>query len=71
MRTAPMLDALDAFDKAMQIAERHRSTLKQTYGLTDAQIGMMTLARRRKPRSTMGQFAAATLAAKQRLEHGT
>jgi len=63
-----MIDALDAFDKAMQIAERHRSTLKQTYGLTDAQIGMMTLARRRKPRSAIGQFAAATLAAQQRMQ---
>lgn len=58
--------ALDNFDQAMRVAERHRGMLKKVYGLTDQQIGQMTLARRRKPRGAIGQFAAVTLAAKQR-----
>jgi hypothetical protein len=67
-----MTDELDAFDRAMRVAETHRRCLRDRYGLSDAQIGQLTLARRRTPRSVMGQYAAAVVTAKRRLEerHG-
>jgi hypothetical protein len=61
-----MIKALDEFGRAMAVAETHRAFLRKNCGLTDRQIGQMVLARR-KPR-TMSDFAAATLAAKLKLE---
>lgn len=55
----------DAFAEGMAIAERARAVLKARYGFTDQQIGLITLKRQR--RTPMQQLAAATLAAKQRL----
>ena len=49
-----MTDELDAFDRAMRVAEIHRRSLRVKFGLSDAQIGQLTLARRRTPRSAMG-----------------
>lgn len=63
-----MLDTLDAFGAAMREAEKHRKVLRQNFGLTDAEIGRMTLARRPKPRSVFGQYADAVLAAKKRMQ---
>jgi hypothetical protein len=62
-----MIKELDAFALAMAVAEKHRAILRTRFGLTDQQIGMMTVARR-KPRNVMSDFAVATLAAKTRLE---
>lgn len=64
---AIMVEALDAFARAMAEAERHRKILRQKCGLTDQQIGAMVLARR-KP-STMNKFASAVLAARLRMEN--
>lgn len=61
-----MVEALDAFGRAMVEAERHRAILRKRFGLTDQQIGMMTLARRE--RSPMSEYKKAVLAAKRRLE---
>jgi hypothetical protein len=60
-----MVEALDAFGAAMAEAEKHRKILRQRCGLTDHQIGMLTLARRK--RSVMGDYTAAVLTAKRRL----
>ena len=61
-----MVETLDAFGRAMAEAEKHRKILRQRFGLTDHQIGAMTLARR-KPR-TMNNFTSAVLAARLRME---
>jgi hypothetical protein len=61
-----MVETLDKFAVAMAEAEKHRKILCQKCGLTDQQIGAMTLARR-KP-STMNKFASAVLAARLRME---
>jgi hypothetical protein len=66
-RKPPMVAELNAFADAIAEAERHRAILHNRFGLSDRQIGMMTLARR-KPRNVMSDFAAATLAAKLKLE---
>lgn len=63
-----MVQTLDAFSRAMSEAEKHRRCLRETFGLTDYQIGTMTLARRKTPRSAMSQYAAAVLTAKRKLE---
>jgi hypothetical protein len=63
-----MVETLNAFGAAMAEAEKHRTILKKRFGLTDQQIGMMTLAQRRK-RSVMSDYKAAVLAAKRRLEN--
>jgi hypothetical protein len=65
-RKAPMVTELNAFADAIAEAEKHRAILRKRFGLTDRQIGSMILARR-EPR-TMSDFAAATLAAKLKLE---
>jgi hypothetical protein len=62
-----MVETLDAFGRAMAEAEKHRKILRKRFGLTDQQIGAMTLARR-KP-STMSRFSSAVLAAKRRMEN--
>jgi hypothetical protein len=62
-----MIKELDAFALAVAVAEKHRAILRTRYGLSDSQIGSMVIARR-KPRNVMSGFAAATLAAKTRLE---
>jgi len=62
-----MIKTLDEFGRAVAEAEKHRAILRKRFGLTDHQIGMMTMARR-KPRNAMSDFAAATLAAKTKLE---
>jgi hypothetical protein len=64
-----MVETLDAFGRAMMEAERHRKILRQRFGLTDQQIGMMTLARR-KP-STMSGYKKAVLAAKLKMVDST
>jgi hypothetical protein len=66
-RKPPMVAELNAFADAIAEAEKHRAILRNRFGLSDRQIGMMTLARR-KPRNVMSAFAAATLAAKLKLE---
>jgi exonuclease VII small subunit len=58
-------NALNQFAEGMAIAERARAVLKSRYGFTDQQIGRITLQRQR--RTPMQQLAAATLAAKQKL----
>ena len=58
-------NAFNEFARGMAISERARSVLKSRYGFTDQQIGLITLKRQR--RTPMQQLAAATLAAKQRL----
>jgi hypothetical protein len=63
-----MIEALDAFGAAMAEAEKHRKILRQRYGLTDHQIGTLTLARRKRS-SVMSDYKAAVLAAKRRLEN--
>jgi hypothetical protein len=63
-----MVETLDAFGRAMAEAEKHRRRLRDTFGLSDHQIGTMTLARRKTPRSAMSQYAAAVLDAKRKLE---
>jgi len=60
-----MVEELDAFGRAMVEAERHRTILRKRFGLTDQQIGAMTLARRK--RSAMSEYKAAVLAAKRRM----
>jgi hypothetical protein len=62
-----MIKELDAFANAIAVAEKHRAILRTRYGLSDSQIGSMVIARR-KPRNVMSNFAAATLAAKAKLE---
>ena len=62
-----MVEELDAFGRAMEIAERHRTILRKRFGLTDQQIGMMTIARRK--RSAMSEYARAVLAARQRMRN--
>jgi hypothetical protein len=64
--TSPMVQALDAFGSAMAEAEKHRKILRQKFGLSDHQIGTLTLSRRPK-RTMMNDYAAAVLAAKQKL----
>jgi hypothetical protein len=64
-----MVEALDAFGAAMAEAEKHRTILRKNFGLNDQQIGLMTLARRRRKRSVMGDYGNAVLAAKMRLEN--
>jgi len=61
-----MVETLDKFAVAMAEAEKHRTILRKRFGLTDHQIGTMTLARR-KP-STMNKFASAVLAARLKME---
>jgi hypothetical protein len=61
-----MVEALDAFGAAMAEAEKHRKTLRQRFGLSDQQIGMLTLARRKRS-SPMSDYTAAVLVAKRRL----
>jgi hypothetical protein len=61
-----MVEALDAFGAAMAEAEKYRKILRQRCGLTDHQIGTLTLARRKRS-SPMSDYTAAVLAAKQRL----
>ena len=56
---------IDRFGAAMAEAERHRTILRNRYGLSDRQIGLFTLHRQR--RSPMQQLAAATNIARQRL----
>jgi hypothetical protein len=63
-----MIEALDAFGAAMVEAEKHRKILRQRFGLTDLQIGTLTLARRKR-RSPMSDYTAAVLAAKRRLKN--
>ena len=65
MAKSRMIQTLEAFGVAMAEAERHRKTLRQNFGLTDQQIGMMVLARR--PKKAVNDYTAAVLAAKQRL----
>jgi hypothetical protein len=62
-----MVEELDAFGRAMEIAERHRTILRKRFGLTDQQIGMMTIARRK--RSAMSEYATAVLAARRRMRN--
>lgn len=66
MAKSRMAQTLDDFGAAMAEAERHRKTLRQKFGLTDQQIGLMVLARR--PKKIMSDYTAAVIAAKQRLE---
>jgi len=66
-RKPPMVAELNAFADAIAEAEKHRAILRKRFGLTDHQIASMVIARR-KPRNVMSDFAAATLAAKLRLE---
>lgn len=62
-----MVETLNKFAVAMAEAEKHRRILRKRFGLSDYQIGTMTLARR-KP-STMNKFASAVLAARLRMEN--
>lgn len=64
---AVMVETLDAFGRAMAEAEKHRKTLRQRFGLTDHQIGTMTLARRKRG-SVVSDYKAAVFAAKLRME---
>lgn len=61
-----MSQRLDAFAKAMAVAEEHRKVLRRNFGMTDRDIGLAVLAR--QPKKTMSDYAAAVLAAKRRLE---
>jgi len=65
--TGVMVKTLDAFGRAIAEAEKHRTILRKRFGLTDHQIGTMTLARRK--RSVMSDYKAAVLAAKLKLEN--
>jgi len=62
-----MLETLDAFGRAMAQAEKHRTILRKRFGLTDDQIGTMTLALRKRG-SVMDDYKAAVIAAKRKLE---
>jgi hypothetical protein len=62
-----MLETLDAFGRAMAEAEKHRTILRKRFGLTDHQIGTMTLALRKRG-SVMDDYKAAVIAAKRKLE---
>jgi hypothetical protein len=62
-----MVETLDKFGAAMAEAEKHRTILRKRFGLTDHQIGAMTLARR-KP-SGMSNYQSAVLAARLRMEN--
>lgn len=64
----PFAVALDGFDRAMRVAEKHRRELKTRFGFTDAQIGHAVLARRKTLRGPYGALATAVLVAKQRME---
>ena len=65
--TGVLVKTLDAFGRAIAEAEKHRTILRKRFGLTDHQIGTMTLARRK--RSVMSDFKAALVAAKLKLEN--
>lgn len=63
---AVMIEELQAFANAMDVAEKHRKVLRERYGLTDFQIGTLTLARRKRS-NVFGDFRAAVIAAKMRM----
>jgi hypothetical protein len=63
-----MVKVLDDFGRAIAEAEKHRTILRKRFGLTDRQIGMMTFARRKR-RNVMSDYAAAVVAAKEKLEN--
>ena len=62
-----MVTTLNAFGAAMAQAEKHRAILRKKFGLTDHQIGMMTLALRKRG-TVMDDYKAAVIAAKRKLE---
>ena len=64
----PFDKALAGFDAAMKVAERRRH-LKTKFGLTDPQIGLAVLARRKKS-GPYGEVAKAVIAAKSRMKNG-
>jgi hypothetical protein len=61
----PIIDQhIEAFSKAMNIAEKHRQALKRR-GYTDQMIGLAVMARR--PNGAYEKFIQATVVARQRL----
>lgn len=70
MSRAPnqLQQSIASFSAAMVEAEKHRAVLRQRYGLTDQQIGMMTLAHRGpKSRHPYAEYAKAVHAAQRKL----
>jgi hypothetical protein len=56
---------VEAFARAMRVAEKHRQILKRKFGFDDRAIGAMTMARRGG--NAYEKFINATAVAKQRL----
>ena len=65
-KMSAMNSEVTAFAALMAQAESHRTILRTRFGLNDHQIGVMVQARQQKLSPLQG-FAAAALAAKQRL----